>query len=354
MQMFDIDKTQYKVADFLDWQRSGTLDLAPVFQRRTVWKPGAKSFLIDTVARGLPTPIIFLRDRIDLKSMKATREVVDGQQRLRTLISYIAPDLLTDYDPERDDFKIKRNHNPDLAGKGFSELDESIQHRLLNYTFSTHVLPSSVEDRDVLHIFQRLNSTGEKLTKQELRNAEFFGEFKTTMYELALEQLDRWRAWRVFSADEIARMKEVELTSDFTGTMLTGYGAKSQKAITDNYARYDETFPQGKQVTRRFQATMDLIDDLMGEQLPETVFSREIWFIVLAVYLYRRLYDDADIEENVKPSRVPRTLRGRLIEISDRVREADDLPPELLEAIQGASSDQKRRLARLEFLAENI
>src|SRR6187431_2836241 len=97
MQTYDITRTEYKVSDFLQWQRAGTLDLQPVFQRRTVWKPGAKSFLVDTVARGLPTPIIFLRDRVDLRTLKSTREVVDGQQRLRTLIGYIEPDALPDF-----------------------------------------------------------------------------------------------------------------------------------------------------------------------------------------------------------------------------------------------------------------
>src|SRR3954470_10685918 len=118
METFEIAQTQYKVADYLDWQRAGSLDLAPVFQRRTVWKPGAKSFLVDTVVRGLPTPIIFLRDRIDLSTMRPTREVVDGQQRLRSLLGYIDPGSLGNtFDPERDEFTVQRNHNPELAGR---------------------------------------------------------------------------------------------------------------------------------------------------------------------------------------------------------------------------------------------
>lgn len=354
MQTFEVEKSQYKVADFIDWQRSGTLDLAPVFQRRTVWKPGAKSYLIDTVVRGLPTPIIFLRDRVDLDSMKPTREVVDGQQRLRTLIAFISPGLLTNYDPTRDEVKVKKNHNLELAGKKFSELSEPLQHRLLNYSFSTHVLPSSTEDRDVLHIFQRLNSTGEKLTKQELRNAEYFGEFKTTMYELALEQLENWRKWGVFSGDEIARMKEVELTSDFVVAMINGFGGKSQTTISKAYKEFDDEFPQSKQVIRRFQVTMDAIDELIGDDLPETVFSKEIWFVVLVNYLYGRLYGDAPISKRVKAATVPRKLRGKLLGVSRRIKEDTDLPPDVLDALRGASSDKGSRMARLDFVSSNV
>jgi hypothetical protein len=355
VQTFEITQTQYKVADFLEWQRAGSLDLSPEFQRRTVWKPGAKSFLIDTVARGLPTPIIFLRDRIDLNSMKPTREVVDGQQRLRTLLAFIAPKSLgNDWDPDRDDFTVQKNHNPELAGKRFSELDAAIQRQLLDYSFSTHVMPSSVEDRDVLKIFQRLNSTGEKLKPQELRNAEFFGEFKTTMYELALEQLERWRDWKVFTGDEIARMKEVELTSDLALIMLNGYGAKSQKKITKAYKEYNDKFPQGRRLSQRFRALMDTIDDLIGTDLNETVFSREIWFVVLAFYVYKELYEGRDLTVNIKRKRLPKSLGGRLAKVSERVQSGANIPPEVLDAIRGASSDQKSRAARLRFVEENL
>ena len=63
MDAIDISRTQYRVSDFISWQRSKTLVLSPSFQRRAVWKSGAKSYLIDTIARGLPIPIIFLRDQ---------------------------------------------------------------------------------------------------------------------------------------------------------------------------------------------------------------------------------------------------------------------------------------------------
>jgi uncharacterized protein with ParB-like and HNH nuclease domain len=97
MKKWEIIKTQYKVSDFITWKRSKSLTLSPYFQRRSVWKKGAKSYLIDTVIRGLPIPIIFIRERKnDLDSLEPKREVVDGQQRLRTLFSFIQPKLLED------------------------------------------------------------------------------------------------------------------------------------------------------------------------------------------------------------------------------------------------------------------
>ena len=236
MKFFDVTRTQYKVSDFLSWQRAGTLLLSPNFQRRPVWKKGAKSYLIDTIVRGLPIPILFIRDRpADLNNFEPIREVVDGQQRIRTVISYIAPNLLEDFDESRDLFTVSRLHNKELAGKKFEQLSDDIKRRILDYEFSVHVLQPGTDDREVLQIFARLNSTGTKLNPQELRNAEYFGEFKTSMYETAFRHFSRWIAWEVFSEDNISRMDEVEFTSEFTIYMLQGISAKSKPMLNGIY-----------------------------------------------------------------------------------------------------------------------
>ena len=164
--------------------------------------------------RGLPVPVIYLRERLDLESQETIREIVDGQQRLRTLMGFVNETLLRDFDPKRDRFEVRKVHNPEVADAAFPTLPEGIRKRILSYQFSTHVLPTDIEDREVLQMFARLNATGVKLNSQELRNAEWFGEFKTSMYSLALEQLDNWRGWKVLTEDQIVRMKEVEVTSD--------------------------------------------------------------------------------------------------------------------------------------------
>ena len=268
MKSLDITRTLYRVSDFLSWQKSKTLMLSPSFQRRPVWKPGAKSYLIDTIVRGLPIPIIFLRDqKSDLNSFEPNREVVDGQQRIRTLISYIQPTLLDDLDRARDIFTVQAVHNGELAGKNFDSLPPELQQQILDYQFSVHILPSGVDDREVLEIFARMNSTGVKLNPQELRNAEYFGEFKTSMYQLASSQLPRWRNWGLSTEDNIARMQEVELTSELVLLMLRGLIGKSQSAIDRAYGDKDSVFPGRSEVERRFQTTMDSIDDKLGPQM---------------------------------------------------------------------------------------
>jgi hypothetical protein len=291
MRNWEIERTNYKVSDFLSWQRSGTLELSPSFQRRPVWKRPAKSFFIDTVVRGLPIPIVFLREQpSDLQTLEPRREVVDGQQRIRTLISYIAPALLADYDPVRDDFTVLRTHNRDLAGKPFPELPPDYRQRIIDYQFSVHIFPADTDDRDILQIFARMNSTGVKLNDQELRNAAYFGEFKTLAYELGSEQLPRWRSWSIFTEDAIARMEEVEVTSELMLLILGGLGARSKTAIDRAYTDYDEEFDHGEEVARRFRTIMDYIDSALGADLAISPLRRRALFYSLFAAFYDKAF----------------------------------------------------------------
>jgi hypothetical protein len=71
---------QYPISDFLEWHQKKTLILNPHFQRRSIWTPVARSYLIDTILRQMPIPKIYLRTKIEVRTRKTIREVVDGQQ----------------------------------------------------------------------------------------------------------------------------------------------------------------------------------------------------------------------------------------------------------------------------------
>jgi len=349
MRQVDIRKTQFTVTDLLSWKREGTLDLTPAFQRRSVWKPGAKSYFIDTVVRGLPAPIIYLRQRIDLQAQKTIREVVDGQQRLRTVFAYVDPSCLDDFDSTRDGFTVKKVHNSDLAGKPFSKLADRFKQRILSYEFSTHVLPVDIEDREVLAMFARLNATGEKLNHQELRNAAWFGEMKTLLYALALEQLERWREWRVFSDDQIARMKEVEATSDLVLNMIEGLTGKTQRRLDDLYKNYDEQLPFAAELKNRFRHTMDEIDSLIGRDISSSVYRSEVHFFTLFVFVYDRLYGLGARLDRKTRKKLPSGLREKVLEVGRRFS-SQSVPREVLDAVQRASADLGRRRTRLEYM----
>lgn len=344
-----VSKTNYKVHDFISWQRNKSLTLSPSFQRRSVWSPKAKSYLMDTIIKGLPVPIIFIREVTDLHTLEPKREIVDGQQRLRTIISFVEGKLLKDFRPDADAFTIHKTHNKELAGKEFAQLPPDVRQNILNYEFSAHILSADTEDSEVLQIFARMNSTGVKLNEQELRNAEFFGVFKTFIYDLSYEKLQVWRKWHTFNEVDIARMQEVEEASDWVYLMLNGLKGRSQPALNKLYRDHEDSFPQAASVRSRFEAVVERIDQAAGDIIKDTQFKKRALMNTLFTYAYDKMFGLGSDLNNAKPkTNLPR-LRDIVTEASQRIRD-QDLSEIELKVLRGATGNLESRKIRLKFL----
>jgi len=354
MQSHQVSKTHYKVSDFISWAKASTLILSPSFQRRSVWPAGAKSYLMDTIVRGLPIPIIFLREqKTDLDSLEPRREVVDGQQRIRTLLSFIQANLIRGFDPAKDAFTIKKTHNRDLADKVFKDLPPTVRQNILDYQFSVHVLPSSVDDREVLQIFARMNSTGLKLNSQELRNAAWFGEFKTSMYAISAEQLQRWRKWRIFTESQISRMGEVEITSEFAQLMIGGLVGKTQRAIDNLYKEFDEKWNERAEVERRFRQCMDELDTAVGPDIANTAFTNRAAFYALFCVVYDGAFEIGSGLQRKKAEPLPTAFKARLLKASDAIRN-QTAPEKLLEALARRTTHKDSRKTVIDYLKTHL
>jgi hypothetical protein len=343
MQTHQVSKTIYKVSDFVSWAKASSLILSPSFQRRSVWPAGAKSYLIDTIVRGLPIPIIFLREqKTDLNSLEPKREVVDGQQRIRTLLSFIQAGLVKNFDADKDGFTIKKTHNKELADRPFKDLPPSVRQSILDYQFSVHILPASVDDREVLQIFARINSTGLKLNSQELRNAAYFGELKTSMYEISAAQLPRWRKWRIFTESQISRMGEVEITSEFSQFMIRGIVGKTQKSIDNLYAEFDDAWDERSEVERRFRRCMDEIDGAVGSELANTAFKNHAAFHALFCAVYDIIYSPGASLIRKKPASLPSAFAASVLQTSDRIQQSK-APEDVLESLARRTTHKDSR-----------
>lgn len=346
-------KTVYPVSQFLDWQRGGTLNLSPIFQRRPVWKRPAKSLLIDSVLRGYPIPIVLLRQVQDLQDLSTKMEVIDGQQRLRALLSYIDPDCLSTSDLGDHSVTILRTHNRRFAGTPFAALPEDVKRMLLGYELSVHIFPATTGDELVFRLFARLNSTGLPLKKQEIRNAEFHGVFKTLVYDLSFENLDRWRRWRVFSDEAMARMDEAEAVSEYLLAMIRGVSGKSQAAISRFYKEHEEEMANTEAIEKRFRATLADLDSATGDMLGTTVFRRAALFYSLFACVYDHMYGLGCPLDGRKPRPLPRGFRRRLEQASDRIG-LKDLPEGVQDAMDKATGDKARRDERQQFIMEAL
>lgn len=278
---YNIQRTTFKVSDFITWYKNKSLVLDPDFQRRSVWNAKSQSFLIDTIIRGLPIPVIILRDRkTDLDSFLPIKEVVDGQQRLRTVLSFVLKEKIEDMKP----FKLSKTHNELNGGNFFNELEDEIKEEILNYEFFVHVLPSTVSNKEILEIFSRMNSTGVNLNDQELRNASYYGEFKTAAFSLGNEHYEYWINWKLFTEGKIARMEEVEFINDLLVFAIDGIIRRTPQSITKYYNNYDDegSIPNKDLIIKRIRNIITFLDDVYGDHFAKSSLKKPQ--LIYAIY----------------------------------------------------------------------
>jgi hypothetical protein len=256
----------YSVRDFAEWDDKGELELAPKFQRRDIWSDKARSYLIDTIVRGKPIPKIFMRQDLNLKTRRTKREIVDGQQRLRSVLSFI-----------RDGFKCSRAHHEDIRGKYFSGLSKEMQRDVLRYEFSVDLLQDT-PDNEIYDLFARINTYAETLKAQELRHAKWFGEFKSSVYELATEFSPFFERNNILTPKQILRMAEAEFISDLLLATIEGIVAGGKPVLDKAYKDYDDIFPGRELHEKRFRATMDTIAAIFVDELPQLQFRTLVLF----------------------------------------------------------------------------
>lgn len=250
----------YSVKDFDEWKERGELVLAPKFQRREVWNDKARSYLLDTILRGKPIPKLYMRQDIHPSTRRTVREIVDGQQRLQTVLTFI-----------KDGFKISKAHHDEYGGKFFSGLDEDTQRSILKYEFAVDLL-QDMPDNEVYDLFARINTYSEKLKPQELRNAKWFGEFKSSVYLLAKEFVGFLESNKVFSSKQILRMQEAEFISELLLALHEGIRESKKDVLDTAYRRYDDSFPNRKRHEKEFRETIDTVGAIVGTDLPQLKF----------------------------------------------------------------------------------
>src|SRR4051794_29530468 len=84
----DFGSTEQIISWFRDRYREGTLEIKPPFQRKPVWVARQKSYLIESILLGLPVPEVYIQQIVDDEGT-TTYAIVDGQQRIRTVLQFI-------------------------------------------------------------------------------------------------------------------------------------------------------------------------------------------------------------------------------------------------------------------------
>lgn len=152
------------------------LNLNPEYQRRLRWNLEKKSRLIESFVMNVPVPAVFLYDAPGTKL-----EVLDGQQRINAAVEFLSGNFALE----------KLTIWPELNGRTFAKLPPAIKRGLNRAKLSAITLlidtPTSAKKGVDMRaqVFDRLNTGGEKLNPQELRNCLYSGSFNKLIVRLA-------------------------------------------------------------------------------------------------------------------------------------------------------------------------
>lgn len=221
------DTKVYSINDFVDWYERGELDLTPKYQRNNVWNSSAESYLIDTIIRGLPIPQVFIRLSIDTTLRKSHREVIDGQQRLRTIIKFI-----------HNKISINKLHNKEYGGFHYEDLPDEVKNDFLSFKIPVEII-TSADDNVIFDLFVRVNTNSYSLTKQELRNAKYWGDFKVLTYSIARNYRDLFGEVRTFNIKDFLRMNDAEFISSLLSLHLIGVQNETPSQLDKVYATFE-------------------------------------------------------------------------------------------------------------------
>jgi Protein of unknown function DUF262 len=208
-----------------DYQRGGGL-----------WPDSAKVYFIDTILEQYPFQKLYFHQIYDKAKKKPIMEVVDGQQRILTIIDFM-----------NDELRLT-GASQNFKGLTFSQLPEDMQERLRMSRIQVDVILSA-EKTKLLEMFRRMNAYTAPLNPAEKRHAKYQGKFKWFAVEMADRITPALEQFGILSPKQMLRMAEVEFIAELAIVVDSGIIHKSSKSIEDIYKKYDKQFPIEEKVS---------------------------------------------------------------------------------------------------------
>ena len=179
--MVDFDTFDIQLQELLRMLESGQISIAPAYQRQFRWDLERCSQLIESLMLGIPIPNLFMATNED-----NTWETVDGVQRLSAIVKFSGSDeLRKTLDLDGALALVGLQKIGKFNGLTFETLPSTIQQHIRTRPLKVVTLNDKSDKVVRLDLFERLNTGGVSLSKQEIRDCVFQGPFAVKLDELA-------------------------------------------------------------------------------------------------------------------------------------------------------------------------
>lgn len=195
------EQARYPLNTIVSMVESSDYNLNPEFQRRHRWDSARKSKLIESFIINVPIPPVFLYE-----VRFSEYEVMDGLQRLTAISQFY-----------QNKFELEGlTEWAELNGCTYKTLPEQIRKGIDRRYLSSIILlqetakNSEEAERLKQMVFERINSGGEKLKGQEIRNALYPGKLNSLCIKLA-RNIHFCKMWKIPGPDnkEISNPEDV-------------------------------------------------------------------------------------------------------------------------------------------------
>lgn len=149
--------------ELYDMYQNDELTISPDYQRLFRWEEEKQSRFIESLILEMPVPPIFVIETDD-----GVYELIDGLQRISSYLHFRGERL----GDSKDKFLVLHGCDivNDLNGLTFDELPKALQIKIKRSFVRMEVIKKESEISLKYHMFKRLNTGGELLSAQEIRN----------------------------------------------------------------------------------------------------------------------------------------------------------------------------------------
>jgi hypothetical protein len=195
-----------KLDQFIQYVNDGKINLIPSFQRGHAWKLPMRMKLIANIVQGRPIPAIFLYRQASDDSESFTYNILDGKQRLESLMLYVGnrrPTLKVDaihhyfFDKrvrKTANFPIELEIEQKTKKVNLENLPIDLFRNLKEYIIPTIEITLSEDEPsaigEIIRLFVDINSNGVKVTRFQIVKA-MCGDplLKSTYSMIAVKQI---------------------------------------------------------------------------------------------------------------------------------------------------------------------
>lgn len=280
------DRMDMSFGEIINMFRDGEMIITPEYQRAFRWDQKHQSDFIESIIMGIPFPSIFVATNDDGKW-----ELIDGLQRVSTVLSFFGE--LKDADnndlPKNNLVLTKGSLIKQLEGLDINTVPLEYKLLIKRTPCRVEIIQKDSEFRMRYELFKRLNTGGESLSRQEIRNCIFRGlnnSFNSLVQELSKNT--KFREIVSVSNDAIEKMYYEELVLRFIA-LFNGGTRYKQDTIQDYMDDYMENRckkPNPELLERDKQTFNKIIDFLydLENVLEFDVFKLSKFYFTTSMY----------------------------------------------------------------------